>query len=48
MEKKTCSACRLSNRNRRATLRTNQKRQIEEYEKIHIYIEDLAEVMIEK
>ena len=46
--KKTCNACRLSNKNRRATLRTNQKRQIEEHEKInHIYIEDLAEIIIE-
>jgi hypothetical protein len=50
--KKTCNACRLSNKNCQVILRTNQKRQIEEeHKKIktneHIYIEDLPEVIVE-
>ena len=44
--------CRLSNKNRQVTSRTNRKRHIEEeHEKIkpndHIYFEDLADVIIE-
>ncbi|PKC54740.1 hypothetical protein RhiirA1_476760 [Rhizophagus irregularis] len=51
--KKTCNACRLSNKNRQVTSCTNRKRQIEEeeHEKIktnyHICIEDLPEIIVE-
>src|SRR6185295_1617041 len=50
--KKTCIACRLSNKTHQAKLRTNQKRQREEEIKLTDYInveyiEDLPEIIID-
>jgi hypothetical protein len=50
-EKKTCNMCRLSNKSCQERLRADRKRQRkEEYKNIeedHVYIEDLAEIIIE-